>query len=562
MTSPAPAARPATATPRTGTSASPSCSTARCAGPCPSKTTATRQPSRVHAARVARSPARCPPGTPRPRVAADGQRRRRSELGVGGERGDRPPRACPATPASARTSLDRAQRRGAEVDRRGAAAGRRGPGRAAGTPPTSGPGRRPGSGSAPGRRPARACRPAARAAPAAARRPAPGPAPPCPRPGAVGELVQHLGQLRVLGREPLGPLPHRRGEQQLPARRRPQPVLGGPERALVGDGEEADLLDLVAPELDPHRVLLGGREDVEDAAADGELAALLDQVDPGVADVDQPLDQVVELGRVAGPRGHRLQVAEARHLRLQHRRGPGRPPPGPGRCAGSSALGWASRRSTASRRPTVSARGDSRSCGSVSQDGKPTTSSGGQQAAQRVGQVVGLPAGGGDGQHRPAGAAAAAVGGERGGDERAQRRRRGEVERGHPGRGDAPGRGRDRAGRRRAVRTASWRELASRAAQKPPVEGDPGGDGCQPTPPRRVVQPGLRQLPHVLGRPPPRPVGGHEVKSRVAPAGALQLEQVLDLEAGRRAAAGTTRRTAGANSTLSSSAHSSRCRPK
>ena len=40
--------------------------------------------------------------------------------------------------------------------------------------------------------------------------------------------------------------------------------------------------------------------------------------------------------------------------------------------------GWASRRSTASRCPTVSERGDSRSCGRVSQPGKNATLSGGR----------------------------------------------------------------------------------------------------------------------------------------------------------------------------------------
>ena len=89
------------------------------------------------------------------------------------------------------------------------------------------------------------------------------------------------------------------GEQQLAARRRPEP-LDLLEGALVGDREGADLLDVVAPELHPQRVLLGGREDVDDAAADGELAALLDQVDAGVRRVRQPAHDVVEVGGVAG----------------------------------------------------------------------------------------------------------------------------------------------------------------------------------------------------------------------------------------------------------------------
>src|SRR5439155_16753843 len=40
--------------------------------------------------------------------------------------------------------------------------------------------------------------------------------------------------------------------------------------------EDADLLDLVAEELDPERLATGGRKDVDEPPAHGELAALLD----------------------------------------------------------------------------------------------------------------------------------------------------------------------------------------------------------------------------------------------------------------------------------------------
>ena len=65
----------------------------------------------------------------------------------------------------------------------------------------------------------------------------------------------------------------------------------------------ADLLDVVAPELHPQRVLLGRREDVEDAAAHGELAALLDQVDAGVRRVRQ--------AGARRPRGRRRRPARS-----------------------------------------------------------------------------------------------------------------------------------------------------------------------------------------------------------------------------------------------------------
>ena len=93
------------------------------------------------------------------------------------------------------------------------------------------------------------------------------------------------------------------GEQDLAAGRRPQAVLGDLEAALVGDLEPADLLDRVAPELDPDRVLLGRREDVEDAAAHGELAAPLDQVGAGVGRRGERLDDVLQRALVARPTG-------------------------------------------------------------------------------------------------------------------------------------------------------------------------------------------------------------------------------------------------------------------
>ena len=83
------------------------------------------------------------------------------------------------------------------------------------------------------------------------------------------------------------------GQQQLAARRRPEP-LHRLEGALVGDGEGADLLHVVAPELHPQRVLLGRREDVDDAAADGELAAPLDHVDPGVRRLGEAAHDVLQ----------------------------------------------------------------------------------------------------------------------------------------------------------------------------------------------------------------------------------------------------------------------------
>ena len=51
-------------------------------------------------------------------------------------------------------------------------------------------------------------------------------------------------------------------------------------------------LDRVADELEPDRLALAGREDVEDAAADGELAVLVGRIFAGEPGVDQQLGQV------------------------------------------------------------------------------------------------------------------------------------------------------------------------------------------------------------------------------------------------------------------------------
>ena len=93
-------------------------------------------------------------------------------------------------------------------------------------------------------------------------------------PSLLGRLHRRqLGELAVL-------------DVELGGRRQLDP-LGVAERALGEGREPAHRLDLVAEELDPHRPLLGRREDVEDAAAQGELAALLDLLDALVAGRDE-----------------------------------------------------------------------------------------------------------------------------------------------------------------------------------------------------------------------------------------------------------------------------------
>ena len=94
-----------------------------------------------------------------------------------------------------------------------------------------------------------------------------------------------LGQLAVLGRE-LG----RRGDLD---------HVGLAEAALRERGEPAQRVDLDVEQVDADRPLLGRRVDVQQPAADRELAALLDLVDALVAGGDEVVGRLVEVEQVA-----------------------------------------------------------------------------------------------------------------------------------------------------------------------------------------------------------------------------------------------------------------------
>ena len=104
-------------------------------------------------------------------------------------------------------------------------------------------------------------------------------------PVLLGLGRRHLRQLAVLGPE-LG-------------RRRDLDALGLLERALREGREVGEPLDLDVEQLAADRALLGGRVDVEDVAAQRELAAVLDLVHALVAARDEPLGDLVEVEQLA-----------------------------------------------------------------------------------------------------------------------------------------------------------------------------------------------------------------------------------------------------------------------
>ena len=88
------------------------------------------------------------------------------------------------------------------------------------------------------------------------------------------------------------------------------------EGALRERRERAHLLDLVAEELDPERLAAGRREDVDEAAADGELAALLRALDALVARERELLGEALEAGLAADLEPHRLRALRRRRQPL------------------------------------------------------------------------------------------------------------------------------------------------------------------------------------------------------------------------------------------------------
>jgi hypothetical protein len=91
------------------------------------------------------------------------------------------------------------------------------------------------------------------------------------------------------------------------------------QRPLCERGEGTDRLDLVAEELDPQRLAPGRRVDVDETAAQREVAALLDPVDPLVAGERELLGECLDARLVAGAQAERLRPGLLRGHALRER---------------------------------------------------------------------------------------------------------------------------------------------------------------------------------------------------------------------------------------------------
>ena len=108
----------------------------------------------------------------------------------------------------------------------------------------------------------------------------------------LGDALPLLPSPRLAGDQAAGPLTQVVARQQLACRedQRLGKVADGP---LVVDPERGQSVDLIAPQVDTHGGVTGGREHVDDRSSAGELSTVLDQFLAAVPEVDEPVDELV-----------------------------------------------------------------------------------------------------------------------------------------------------------------------------------------------------------------------------------------------------------------------------
>ncbi len=104
---------------------------------------------------------------------------------------------------------------------------------------------------------------------------------------AFGEALPLLSSPRLGGHEGSSAGAHLLGGNEL-AGGEDERLVQVERAALVVDRELGEPIDLVAPQVDADGCVGGGRKDVDDGAALGDLAAVLDELLTAVAEVDEP----------------------------------------------------------------------------------------------------------------------------------------------------------------------------------------------------------------------------------------------------------------------------------
>ena len=135
---------------------------------------------------------------------------------------------------------------------------------------------------------------------------------------ALGEAFPLLATPRFAGDEMGGAFADVVGRHQL-AGREDDDLVEVVDRSLVVDAEAGETVDLVAPQVDADRRIGGRREHVDDGAAAGELAAVLDEFLAPVAELDQLAAERVGVDFAAGPHDDRLGRGRFRAELLEQR---------------------------------------------------------------------------------------------------------------------------------------------------------------------------------------------------------------------------------------------------
>ena len=142
---------------------------------------------------------------------------------------------------------------------------------------------------------------------------------------ALREPFPLLAPPRLGLQELTGARPHLVGGQELPHREDPR--LGDlARRTLIGHREVRQTVDLVAPEIDAHRVIGGGGIDVDDRTPHRDFAARLHLILASVPDRDEAFDELVAVDPRARANHNGFDVLDVRAEPLHegaHRRDDG-----------------------------------------------------------------------------------------------------------------------------------------------------------------------------------------------------------------------------------------------
>ena len=135
---------------------------------------------------------------------------------------------------------------------------------------------------------------------------------------ALGEPLPLLATPRFAGHELGGALAHVGGRHQF-ASREDAHLVDVADRTLVVDAERGQPVDLVTPQVDADRRVGRGGVDVDDRAATGELAPVLDEFLAAIAELHERRRELVGIDLGPGPNDDRVDRGRVRAELLEQR---------------------------------------------------------------------------------------------------------------------------------------------------------------------------------------------------------------------------------------------------